>query len=131
MSKLRFFLTLFFALALSVGSQDAVAVSADSCHGIQKSIKRARAKFFHHNKASKSKLNKKQARKLLKRLKNLKAIKAEQGCGAPVVLPPPPVGGEVCVQMIVCRIIDGEVKVWPDPCAAAAEREDYESLPFC
>jgi hypothetical protein len=131
MSKMRFLLTLFLAMTLLVGNQQAAAFSADTCQGTQKLIKRARAKFFHFNQAPKTIINKKKARLLLKRLKNLKALKFEQGCGAPLVMPPPQVDGEVCVQMIVCRMVDDVVKVWPDPCVAAAERPDYDSLPFC
>lgn len=102
----------------------------DSCRGIKHDIKRVKSRIeykrrnqitFHRH-------------KLIRRLQNLKAAKISQGCVANNGLPavdPINDDGLACVQMLVCRIVDGEVKVWPDPCVAAEERPDFESLPFC
>jgi|GEM_PF-5938035 len=134
MAKIRVFLIAILSLILICGNKDVFASSLDSCQGVKSAIKRARSKLFtNQNLFPKTSAAKKKNRKILKRIKNLKAIKVSQGCAAPdsIVIVEPPQSDELCIQMIVCRIVDGEVVVWPDPCIAAQDRPDYQSLPFC
>jgi hypothetical protein len=134
MAKIRVFLIAILSLILICGNQDVSASSVDSCQGVKSAIKRARAKLFtNQNLFPKTAAAKKKNRKIVKRIKHLKAIKVSQGCFTPdsIVIVEPPQSDELCVQMIVCRIVDSEVVVWPNPCIASKERPDYQSLPFC
>jgi hypothetical protein len=106
--------------------------TVDSCQGIKQQIRKVKSRIAFKKEHKLQFLKKK---KLIKRLRALRAAKVSQGCSVNSSLPAiDPISNEgelICIQSLVCRIVDGEIVIWPDPCVAAAERPDFESLPFC
>lgn len=120
------FKTFLIILALVVGQISQSHAQIHSCNDVRSAIKRVKARLSQDY--SEEKLL-----KLSQRFEVLRATKRSQGCRLARKIRKEPIldNGMACIQVVTCRIVDGEMQFWPDPCTAALERADFDSLPFC
>lgn len=113
-------------LALILGQLSQSDAQVSSCTDVRSAMKRVKAKLSQDY--SEEKLI-----RLSQRFEVLRATKKAQGCMLARKIRKEPIldNGMACIQVITCRIVDGEMQFWPDPCTAALERADFDLLPFC